>query len=120
MLEALVAIRAAGADVVITYSRARRRGSWSAAVRGSLWMDKAAAGRGERTQRPALTDANPQRRRVRDQAVLDLALRGGDGSCQSRHSRTQAIPQRYLEHVLLALKRAGLLGSKRGASVATT
>src|SRR2546422_7470271 len=50
-------------------------------------------------------------------AVLDLALRGGDGlvpiqDIAARH----AIPQRYLEHVLLALKRAGLLGSKRGAS----
>src|SRR2546430_5592885 len=50
-------------------------------------------------------------------AVLDLALRGGDGlvpiqDIAARH----AIPQRYLEHVLLASKRAGLLGSKRGAS----
>src|SRR5881409_2943660 len=50
-------------------------------------------------------------------AVLDLALRGGDvlvpiQDIAARH----AIPQRYLEHVLLALKRAGLLGSKRGAS----
>src|SRR2546429_4793242 len=50
-------------------------------------------------------------------AVLDLALRGGDGLVPSQDvAARHAIPQRYLEHVLLALKRAGLLGSKRGAS----
>src|SRR2546428_11030802 len=50
-------------------------------------------------------------------AVLDLALRGGDGPVPVQDlAARHAIPQRYLEHVLLALKRAGLLGSKRGAS----
>src|SRR5438046_9776008 len=50
-------------------------------------------------------------------AVLDLALRSGDGLVPIQDIAVrQAIPQRYLEHVLLALKRAGLLGSKRGAS----
>src|SRR3989442_1225108 len=49
-------------------------------------------------------------------AVPDLALRGGDGlvplqDIAARH----AIPQPYLEHVLLALKGAGLLRPKRGA-----
>jgi Rrf2 family protein len=50
-------------------------------------------------------------------AMLDLALRGGDGLVPIQDIAVrQAIPQRYLEHVLLALKRAGVLGSKRGAS----
>src|SRR5256885_16101018 len=50
-------------------------------------------------------------------AVLDLALRGGDGLVPSQDiAARHAIPQRYLEHVLLAFKRAGLLGSKPGAS----
>ena len=50
-------------------------------------------------------------------AVLDLALRGGEGLVPIQDIAVrQAIPQRYLEHVLLALKRAGVLGSKRGAS----
>ena len=50
-------------------------------------------------------------------AVLDLTLRGGDGLVPIQDIAVrQAIPQRYLEHVLLALKRGGLLGSKRGAS----
>src|SRR5205814_10313537 len=50
-------------------------------------------------------------------AVLDLAVRGGDGLVPIQDiAGRQAIPQRYLEHVLLALKRAGVLGSKRGAS----
>src|SRR2546425_6135723 len=50
-------------------------------------------------------------------AVLDLSLRSGDGLVPIQDIAVrQAIPQRYLEHVLLALKRAGLLGSKRGAS----
>ncbi len=50
-------------------------------------------------------------------AVLDLALHhdGGLMPIQEIAAR-QGIPQRYLEQVLLALKRAGLLTSKRGAS----
>lgn len=50
-------------------------------------------------------------------AVLDLALRHGRGLVPIQEIAVrQRIPQRYLEQVLLALKRAGLLESKRGAS----
>ncbi|HXH84773.1 MAG TPA: Rrf2 family transcriptional regulator [Candidatus Tectomicrobia bacterium] len=50
-------------------------------------------------------------------AVLDLAMRRGRElvPIQAIAAR-QGIPQRYLEQVLLALKRAGLLVSKRGAA----
>lgn len=50
-------------------------------------------------------------------AMLDLSMREAAGlvSIQEIASR-QSIPQRYLEQVLLQLKRAGLLTSKRGAS----
>jgi Rrf2 family cysteine metabolism transcriptional repressor len=50
-------------------------------------------------------------------AMLDLALNAGEGivSIQAIAAR-QAIPQRYLEQVLLRLKGAGLLTSRRGAS----
>jgi Rrf2 family protein len=49
--------------------------------------------------------------------VLDLAVHHGRGliPIQEIASR-QRIPQRYLEQVLLALKRAGLLTSRRGAA----
>jgi len=51
------------------------------------------------------------------QAVLDLALHRERGLTPIQEiARRQAIPQRYLEQVLLALKRAGLLTSKRGSS----
>ena len=50
-------------------------------------------------------------------AVLDLALRRGDALVPIQDiAGRQGIPQRYLEQVLLALKRAGLLGSKRGST----
>ena len=50
-------------------------------------------------------------------AVLDLAMhqRAELIPIQDIAGR-QAIPQRYLEQVLLALKRSGLLTSKRGSS----
>jgi Rrf2 family protein len=50
-------------------------------------------------------------------AVLDLAVHRDRGliPIQEVASR-QAIPQRYLEQVLLSLKRAGLLTSKRGSA----
>ena len=50
-------------------------------------------------------------------AMLDLAMHPGRTlvPIQEIASR-QAIPQRYLEQVLLALKRAGLLTSKRGST----
>ena len=50
-------------------------------------------------------------------AVLDLAQRRGNGLVPIQDIATrQAIPQRYLEQVLLALKRAGILASRRGAA----
>lgn len=50
-------------------------------------------------------------------AVLDLALQPPRELIPIQDIATrQAIPQRYLEQVLLALKRAGLLTSKRGSS----
>jgi Rrf2 family protein len=50
-------------------------------------------------------------------AMLDLALHSGKGliPIQEIASR-QGIPQRYLEQVLLLLKRAGFLTSKRGSA----
>jgi Rrf2 family cysteine metabolism transcriptional repressor len=50
-------------------------------------------------------------------AVLDLTLHQGSGLIPIQGiAERQRIPQRYLEQVLLALKRAGLLTSKRGAA----
>jgi Rrf2 family protein len=49
--------------------------------------------------------------------MLDLALRG-DGSLRpiQEIAAGRGMPQRYLEHVLLQLKRAGLLISRRGSA----
>jgi len=50
-------------------------------------------------------------------AVLDLAVHRNGRLVPIQDIATrQGIPQRYLEHVLLALKRAGLLTSKRGST----
>ncbi|MEK7701329.1 MAG: Rrf2 family transcriptional regulator [candidate division NC10 bacterium] len=50
-------------------------------------------------------------------AVLDLALRRGNGLVPIQDiAARQAIPQRYLEQVLLALRRAGVLASRRGSA----
>jgi Rrf2 family transcriptional regulator, cysteine metabolism repressor len=50
-------------------------------------------------------------------AVLDLAMHPGRPLVPIQEIAVrQAIPQRYLEQVLLALKRAGLLTSKRGST----
>ena len=50
-------------------------------------------------------------------AVLDLALhRDRDLIPIQEIAEREAIPQRYLEQVLLSLKRAGILTSKRGSS----
>jgi Rrf2 family protein len=50
-------------------------------------------------------------------AMLDLALQRDRGLIPIQEiAARQAIPQRYLEQVLLSLKRAGLLTSKRGAT----
>jgi Rrf2 family protein len=50
-------------------------------------------------------------------AVLDLAMHQGEGliPIQDVASR-QAIPQRYLEQVLLQLKRSGFLYARRGSA----
>jgi Rrf2 family protein len=48
--------------------------------------------------------------------VIDLALYGGMSPVQARTiARRQSIPARFLEHVLNAMKRAGLIESVRGA-----
>ena len=50
-------------------------------------------------------------------ASLDLALQRERGLIPIQEiAARQAIPQRYLEQVLLSLKRAGLLTSKRGST----
>ena len=50
-------------------------------------------------------------------AVLDLALhRDRDLIPIQEIAARESIPQRYLEQVLLSLKRAGILTSKRGAA----
>jgi Rrf2 family protein len=50
-------------------------------------------------------------------AVLDLAVHHGEGLVPIQEvARRQGIPQRYLEQVLLLLKRAGFLESKRGSA----
>ena len=50
-------------------------------------------------------------------AMLDLTLHYGQGLIPIQAiAERQAIPQRYLEQVLLLLKRAGFLQSKRGSA----
>jgi Rrf2 family transcriptional regulator, cysteine metabolism repressor len=50
-------------------------------------------------------------------AVVDLASRPGHGAIQSREiAARQAIPESYLDQLLSALRRAGLVRSIRGAS----
>jgi Rrf2 family cysteine metabolism transcriptional repressor len=50
-------------------------------------------------------------------AVLDLAMHPGRDLIPIQDiAARQRIPQRYLEQVLLGLKRAGLLTSKRGSA----
>lgn len=50
-------------------------------------------------------------------AVLDLALHPDRSLVPIQEiAARQSIPQRYLEQVLLSLKRAGLLTSRRGSS----
>ncbi|HEX9418742.1 MAG TPA: Rrf2 family transcriptional regulator, partial [Methylomirabilota bacterium] len=50
-------------------------------------------------------------------AMLDLALRDPDTLEPIQDiAKRQSIPQRYLEQVLLGLKRAGFLHSRRGSA----
>src|SRR2546427_12494864 len=49
-------------------------------------------------------------------AVLDLALANGSAPVQAKAiADRQGIPLRFLEHILRALKHAGLVESARGA-----
>jgi Rrf2 family cysteine metabolism transcriptional repressor len=49
-------------------------------------------------------------------AALDLALHNGIAPVQAKAiARRQGIPPRFLEHVLHAMKQAGLIESLRGA-----
>ena len=49
-------------------------------------------------------------------AALDLALQNGTAPVQAKAiAKRQAIPLRFLEQVLHAMKRAGLVESVRGA-----
>ena len=49
-------------------------------------------------------------------AAVDLALHNGNTPIQAKSiARRQAIPPRFLEHVLNSLKKAGLVESQRGA-----
>src|SRR5512138_2869482 len=49
-------------------------------------------------------------------AAVDLALQAGSGPVQARAiARRQGIPVRFLEQVLHAMKKAGLVESQRGA-----
>ena len=51
------------------------------------------------------------------QALLDLARQGTEGLRPIQEiAARQGIPQRYLEQVLLQLKRAGFLDSRRGSA----
>ena len=50
-------------------------------------------------------------------AMQDLALHHNEGPIQIEEiARRQHLPVRYLEQILLSLKRAGFLESKRGVS----
>src|SRR5262249_57822759 len=50
-------------------------------------------------------------------ALLDLALHDQEGLQPIQEiAARQGIPQRYLEQVLLVLKRAGILESRRGSA----
>src|SRR5438445_11170537 len=49
-------------------------------------------------------------------AVLDLALANGSAPVQAKAiADRQGIPPRFLEHILSALKHAGIVDSERGA-----
>jgi Rrf2 family transcriptional regulator, cysteine metabolism repressor len=50
-------------------------------------------------------------------AVVDLAAHAGEGAIQSREiAARQGIPESYLDQLLSALRRAGLVRSIRGAA----
>lgn len=49
-------------------------------------------------------------------AIIYLALKSQDGPVQIREiSEKEKIPEKFLEQILLELKKAGILQSKRGA-----
>lgn len=49
-------------------------------------------------------------------SILDLAYRYGDNKTVplSDISKRQDVPEKYLEQIMLILKKAGIVGSKRG------
>lgn len=50
-------------------------------------------------------------------ALFDLALHSGSGWAQAREiAKNQQVPLRFLEQILIQLRRAGLVKSLRGAS----
>lgn len=49
-------------------------------------------------------------------AVIDLAMSAGDGPVAAREvSERRAIPARFLEQLLVSLRRAGIVSAVRGA-----
>lgn len=49
-------------------------------------------------------------------AILDIAINSDENPVQVREiAKRQSIPERFLEHVMAALKRSGLVDSIRGA-----
>ena len=49
-------------------------------------------------------------------AVIELAVIGGDAPVKGeRIAQAQEIPPNFLENILLDLKNAGIVGSRRGA-----
>lgn len=51
------------------------------------------------------------------QAILDLALRAGDGPVPLRDiARRQGVSEKYLEQIFTLLKKAGLVSVRRGAA----
>jgi Rrf2 family protein len=48
-------------------------------------------------------------------AVLDLALNAPDGGCRAAEiARRTGVPEKFLDVVLLELRKAGVIASKRG------
>ena len=96
MMEALIGIRRAGADIIITYfakdaARLIERGRGVRRIGQGRVRHQGHAGPGRCTTADGL------------QPIQEIAAR-------------QGIPQRYLEQVLLQLKRGGMLASKRGSA----
>ncbi|WP_174275235.1 RrF2 family transcriptional regulator [Sphingomonas bacterium] len=56
-----------------------------------------------------------QKARYALRALLDLVERGGTGSVQIAHiAERQVVPRKFLEAIMVDLKKAGLVESRRG------